>query len=378
MDGMNQVKTILVAAFFLAGCGKKEKPEPAAPPQPLEPGVFLGENAKPLRDMEMDDVIVSVNGTAWTRREFDRLMNMHEAVFKLHRPTAPAVEVNATMRARSLAAVPDFVTRQLMLQEAARRGLTTTDEGRLVNLSSQRELEARQRKPMDEIYRAMGETGALFKQRLEEDALIQTLRLDAHGGRIRVADADIAAYYGRHRVYAERCAATNALVMARGERLMQWLLRDGEDFTALADSLSEFDEDGPGGGWGEFTPSEIDDPALRKAVLGLPVGGIAGPFDTDEGMVIVKLLARSGEGEESEDNLMPLTFTLARIGLRMYEKISPDDPPPERAEVQKALERQRMMDVQREWLPQLRAAARIEYPNGTNFWAKARGGGMAN
>jgi len=42
--------------------------------------------------------------------------------------------------------------------------------------------------------------------------------------------------------------------------------------------------------------------------------------------------------------------------------------------VRRELERQRMMEVQREWFPKLHAAARIEYPNGTNFWERARGG----
>ncbi|MCL1888085.1 MAG: peptidyl-prolyl cis-trans isomerase, partial [Kiritimatiellaeota bacterium] len=278
-------------------------------------------------------------------------------------------EVKGRMGMRRRSSVNDFVSRELLLQEAARRGLETTGEGRAVNEAALRALEARQKKTMAEIYRAMGENGALFKKRLDEDALIQTLRLAEHGDRMRVGDADIGAYYERHKAYIERCAATNRFIMARGGTFVAWV-RGGEDFAELADRFSEFG-DGPGGEWGTFFPVEIDDPQVRKAAVETPVGGVAGPFDTEDGMVVIKVLAREGAGAESLVNQNPLTVKLARIGLRMFENHSPDDPLPSREDVRKALEIQRLEEVQREWLPNLRAAACIEYPNGTNFWGKA-------
>jgi len=145
----------------------------------------------------------------------------------------------------------------------------------------------------------------------------------------------------------------------------------GEDFAALADRFSEFlDEDEPGGFWGAFALAEIDDPAVRKAAEELPVGGVGGPFDTEEGMILIKVLGREGAGEESVFNEKPSIVRLARIGLRMYDDVKPGDPLPPRDEVYRELVRDRMEKTHEEWFPKLRAAARIEYPNGTNFWAR--------
>jgi len=355
----------LLALVFATGCRDAETT--SAKEAHFEPGVFIAEISKPIADMESGDVIVSVNGVPLTRRDYDQLLSMYEAFYKLSRPNGAEAEFLVRGKSRKLAV--EFTTRQLQLQEAVRKGITATEESRARAEATVAPLAERQRIPLPQLYTRMGENGARMRAMIGEEAIIDALRLAEHGDRIRVTEADIDEGLARLAAYNEICIATNKLVLARGKTIVEWLEK-GEDFTLLADKYTEFDDE-PNGEWGTFFPNEIEDANVRKAAFELPVGGFAGPFDTDEGLVIVKVVEREGVGAESVMNDNPLRVKLSRIVLQLADggegvKL------PGRDAVRQDLERRRLQEVNREWLPKLRDAARIEYPNGTNFWPRAQ------
>ena len=126
------------------------------------------------------------------------------------------------------------------------------------------------------------------------------------------------------------------------------------------------DGDGGGGGyWGEFVRGEIDDAAVRSAAFTLPVGAVSDPIDTEEGLVIIKVIER--KGVDSPIAKASATVKLGRIVLRLGESKTLAD----EATLRKELERNRLEQMQSGWFASLRQQARIEYPNGTNFWKKA-------
>ena len=354
-------------AFALAGC-RDQTPPP--PPAPLEPGVFVGEHARPIHELEGDGIIVSVNGAALTRRRYDQLLALNEALYKMGRPNANRMETARYLDQQRRMLPDDHITRQLLLQEAGRRGLHATEEGRAGVGAGVRQMARRQNQTLDQVCRAMGDNGTLLQAIFAEDALINTLRLADHGGTLRVTEADIDEALARAAANNALCAATNRLVMARG-RLISKYLREGADFGRMAAQFSEDGEAGADGEWGVFYPNEIEDPDVRKAALELPIGAVSEPFDTEEGLVIIKVLGREGMEVESLAAL-PLTVRLGRILLRLadggdgYEL-------PTRDETRRILERRRLAEANRAMIPPLRAAARIEYPNGTNFWPRAAG-----
>jgi len=99
----------------------------------------------------------------------------------------------------------------------------------------------------------------------------------------------------------------------------------------------------------------------------LPVGAVSEPFDTDEGLVIIKVLER--EGVDSIAATSPATVKVARIFFQLgeFREVLSD------AKLRSVLERERLTGVQRDWLPTLIAKMRVEFPNGrTNLLAKAR------
>ena len=200
-----------------------------------------------------------------------------------------------------------------------------------------------------------------------DQALIQTLRQVEFGDRLHITDADLQEARDRVSRYNEMCEATNALVKARADAVCE-RLRKGEDFSVVAKEVSEEEEAAEQGGfWGEFTREDIEDEAVRNAAFSLPVGAVSEPFDTDEGLVTIKVLER--EGVDSIAATSPATVKVARIFFQLgeFREVLSD------AKLRSVLERERLTEVQRDWLPTLIAKMRVEFPNGrTNLLAKAR------
>ncbi|HET7841545.1 MAG TPA: peptidylprolyl isomerase, partial [Terriglobia bacterium] len=89
---------------------------------------------------------------------------------------------------------------------------------------------------------------------------------------------------------------------AAAERKIQALharLSAGEDFSKVAQEYSEDPRTAPGGGDMGFLPvsSLESNPALKKAVLSLQVGGISGIIQTATGYHIIKLLGIEKPGQ---------------------------------------------------------------------------------
>ncbi len=178
--------------------------------------------------------------------------------------------------------------------------------------------------------------------------------------RLKITEADMQEARDRFSRFNQMCEQTNALVKARGAAIFE-RLKKGEDFISVAVDASEHEEEEPGV-WGEFSREEIDDPAVRNAAFTLPVGGVSEPIDTEEGLVIIKVLARSGF--DSPLAVQPSKVKLGRIILRLAEL----RPVPRDEELRKVLERSRLESLQKEWLKELQQKVRIEFPHGTNLW----------
>jgi len=368
-NGINIIKALAFAVFF-AGC-REQAPAPEPKPEPelsLEPGLFVGETSKTIAEMAGDDVIVAVNGEALTRGLHDEAVAMFEAVHRFMNPSASANKAALFARDMGETLPYEFVIRRLMAQEAARRGLKATEEAVAAQEAALARAAARRKMTLEQAYASLGSGAAMLRETFADEALASLLRLDEHGRGEWVEEAEVDEELARLARLNERYAATNALIMARGEVFCQWI-RAGEDFGALAERFSEV-EDGPGGFWGEFYAHEIDDPAVREAVFNLPVGGVAGPFNTDEGMIIAKVLGHGQEAEEVQNPNMK-SVRLARILLRLgaggegWEL-------PGRAQVRRDLEKEKISKTQSALVRSLVQKARLEYPNGTNLWEKAK------
>lgn len=355
----------LALVVGVAGCQKKEEPGLAQPGAAGAAGVVVGNSNKPLAELAPEDVVVAVNGAALTRQEFEETLDRMSDSYRLANPKVNGFELKNYRNLKQRQLIPEFVTKHMLLAEAGRRKLAPSPE----HLSQVEGMLAKRAKnegkSVDAYLRSLGPAADKIRQDVTNQALILTLRQAEFGDRLKVTDADLQEARQRVDRYNAMCVATNALVMARGAAIFK-RLQAGEDFGKVADETTE-EKGTPHGLWGEFSRAEIEDAKVRNAAFTLPVGGFSEPLDTDEGLVIIKVLERQGLDVETPVAVQTPTVKLGRILLLLgEERTLPDD-----ATLKRELEKTRLAELQRDWFATLRANVRIEYPNGTNFWGKA-------
>jgi len=370
--------TILrVAAAFLSvawvtasGCAKKTPL--ASEKEARDAGGFgslvVGKDERAIAELKADDVIVAVNGAKFTRRMYDALIRSIEEAYRLNNPKADPLAVEMYRQRREKSLVSEFLTKQTLLAEAHRMGLSTSAENRASVFASLEPFAKKKGMTVDELGKSSDPADTLVYEGAKDQALILTLRQAVFGDKLKVTEADRAAALERIKNFNEMSEKTNALVKARAEAICD-RLRGGEDFFKVARETTEEKPSEEGidvGVWGTFVRDDIEDAAVQRAAFVEPVGSFAGPFDTREGMVIIKVLERKGI-----DSLMATeeaTVKLGRIILRMAE--TAEVPDGKTLNVQ--LEKDRLQSLQRPWLAELQKKVRVEYPHGTNLFKKAK------
>jgi hypothetical protein len=351
---------ICVVTLMLTGTGcNREKESPSA-------GLKVGEAQKYIEEMALDDVIVTYNGVSLTREAYDNEMEVKEMLHRLSRPRTSAQELKVWHKYYSQSVVKDFLARQAILQaakakkhqpSAAALQASRADMCKLLKVSDE---------GLEKKFTEMGRVGSNLARVMAENALMRSFREAEHQKDLMVSAEDIESHLNKIRANHERCDATNQLVMAKGKAICEQL-KSGEDFIKLAGVSSEI-KDLPVGVWGDFLKGEIENAKIRDVAFSLPVGAVSEPIDTEEGLVIIKILERTEDVIGPATVLKgPSTVKLGRILLRMADG-GGQAALPSREEAEKWVSKQKVKNLQNEWIPTLFAKALIEYPNGTNLW----------
>ena len=346
--------------IWLAGCGKNEQ---------LEPGVYVGETSKAIAEMVPEDVIVKVNGTAFTRADYELLLGGLEKIRKINQPSVNPLLDESTKARRGRTLPEEFIVLEILLGEARRRGITPDSKHKV---NAERPLLGIAKKHGTTVdglkTSADSELRAVFLN-VQNKAMVFALQEAEFGDKLEVTDEDVAKIRQRFDDYNAMSKATNQLVFARGKAICE-RVRGGEDFFTIAREMSEEyeDSDVKDGVWGEFMRGEFDNAAVADAVFSLPVGGISDPIDTDEGLMIIKVIERTGS--DSAVAIEAATAKVGRILLRLVEDMENVE---NEAVLRNRISRAKIERIITPWVAQLREKARIEYPNGTNFFQVAKG-----
>jgi len=357
---MKKIACVLtVFCLFLVAAGCREKK--------LEPGVIVADKRVALADMEPTDIIVSVNGKALTRKEHDDKLDLQVLLYSLKRPSATKASLDVFRTSRAEKAVADYVVMQLVLQEGQRLGIRVSPEDMAAaELRAWRNVSPR--RTGDNFTSALGSKAPLFKKAVADEEHARATRNALFSDRLEISEADIDRVKKRMEDWNAVYADSNRVVMARGEEIVREL-RAGADFAEMAKEVSQFQPE-TGELWGEFTHAEIEDKTLRDLAFSLPVGEVSDPVDTEDGLVIIRVLERvDGAAIDSPLATQVATVTLARILLLMYNPYEETS----RDQVRTMIFKDRNAKIQQEWMPKLFETARIEYPNGTNLWTKSKG-----
>ena len=365
---MMRLKVICLCAALSAvsGCHKKENPAPekGAGKSSGQGSLVVAAEKRLIEELAAEDTIVAVNGIAFKRKDYDATLRSIEEMYRVVNPNIRPDELTVHRQQRAASLVSEFITRQLLVQEAKKRGLKAAPESRAGLNGVLEKLAKKEGLPVAELSKSSNPTVKIVCDGIEDQALILTLRQAEFGDKLKVTDADLQAARERLVRYNEMCEQTNALVKARAAAIVE-RLRKGEDFTQVAKETSEYKGD-TNGVWGTFSRAEIHDVLVRNAAFTLPVGAVSEPFDTQDGMAIIKVIERSGVDSPVAKALPSVTLGRILLLLGETQKI-PDD-----KALRRELEQSRLIQLQRPWLADLQQKAILEFPHGTNLWKKAK------
>ena len=379
----------LLAAF--SGCQKQgdksdlKRGEACA----LSAGVHYGEGHEVLAKLPLDAVLLRVNGFSFTRKDFELEQDVYcklMSLLNLGKVDCDSKDAEKLKAMRAPKVLNTVLRRELLNQEAKRRNVKASDaaisarRNEIEQLFNSKGAWKDRHAEIETLAKQMGdECCQYFLENLKKDSENLELSWQMGGDRISVSEDDVTAG-------SNRLAKANAFTMSTNgvleARLMTALnrVRSGEDFAAVGLELSMFDKD-ESKVWGTFSVDDFEDtdyPGIAKFLDTKPASGsVAGPFQCDDGMSIVKVLevvqgsnggdTDAGEKEDPEDGKCSVRYKLARISVETFEL----HPSLSRTEIRKILEDDKRKKFEAEFGRQLFERAVIEFPSGTNLFAAA-------
>lgn len=349
-------------SLFLVGCGDESGGVLKSP------GLYVNENARnSILELADSDAVLVVNGERLTKRDFDAQLRLNESIWSLASgKPLPSEELLAELSVgRGQWIAYELIHHALFRQYAERMNIVPDSEQ--VELA-EREFVASFRKMKFDSVATMarmvgGDAGDLMLKIPyvnAQDALLRqsvtTNDLDS------VSEAELEA---RRKFVAAFDANAEAMNAKAKERLLKAKaeILAGADFAEVTKKYAEVNP-GYGSKWGTFilaeTASEED---LHDWLAKAQVGDISDPVDTDDGLSIVKLVAK-GKGDAPPGAEPPDTYTMVRCTVKACEKMRYQD----KAEMTRQLLIWKRQDAQKVLGEKLMSEAVIEYPNGTNLF----------
>lgn len=254
--------------------------------------------------MAPSNLIVYVNGVGLTKASFDNLMAIRQASL-MKSPEMSTMVAGRLMEEYKRTYVNKFVGQRLILDEAFRQGIVTTNEiqSHVENLLVRT---ARKKgKSPDRYLKSMGPSGRLmcYEWGLSY-AMNKFIKLRVPPSEV-VDDAFIKAVH-------DQVLEENRLAREKNEKLkrdLEELRGRNANFEELVSAVSnhfsaasimgEF-----GSAWGEFEVSDIEEPDVRKEVFALPVGNVSRVLETEDELMIVVVDKVLPDEKDEEGNLL--------------------------------------------------------------------------
>ncbi|MDE3195885.1 MAG: peptidylprolyl isomerase [Acidobacteriota bacterium] len=290
---MNRIRAAAVAAMA-CGCALVGSCSRSAPPD-----VAATVNGRPIKYLEV------------------------EQSYKSQFPGKAEGESEDQVQLRRLEVLRSLIDNEIMFQRAEKASLVATDadvEARLTELKSPETKEE-----FDKQLKEWGLTLDELKARIRRDESVKKLFNKEITSKINISDGDITNFYNQNRgsfnppeptVHLAQIVVTpmpdpnvrnlkndKAKTEEEAQRKIKAIearLRQGEDFTMMAQNYSEDPQTTPNGGDLGFVPeSSLDktSPELRKLILSLQPGQLSPIIHTQEGYRILKVISKEPAGQ---------------------------------------------------------------------------------
>ena len=265
-----------------------------------------------------------------------------------------AATITNRINSMAVKAVPSLLSSKLIAAELDRRDIRPTAEAKQRVLDRYRQRTRQKKVSLDELAVRFGPFEKAFRHQFEFESRLETFLSSQEECQVTDEEIEIAEAQGKQ--VNAKAKADNERAKKRGEEAWN-RLNAGESWENVAKAYSEdkllygpncnYDKE-----WETFPLKEFYLKELAEALKETKVGAYTKPIDTDEGLIIAKVLS-------IKDNCYECVRILIR--LRTFEDIV------SREERKVLLQRVKRRDFQLDLLKELKAARTISYPLGTNF-----------
>ena len=354
----------LSAVLLLAGCGKEE---------PKAPGLYVDETKSVLmKNLSPRDVIVRVNGVDITKKDFLVRRSLNEKIYRLRNK----IELGTKNRkAKSYIqtmekSIPDeYIRHELVRQAADEAGITVPEKRLKSEYKKFLNYIGRPKDSMEKVVALVGKDEGRVLVDFMRDGIRAELLRDtlATNGYYTVTDEMVSNHLARIVAWNKNADRLNEKARKKANQFREKVLNGG-DFKELGKKTAqihpEYAEE-----WDSFQLMEFseENQQLRDWLATANAGDISGPIDLDDGIAIVKVVDKwkepQGEGNEPVDE-----FQLVRCTFTAYQYTL--------VETEDEIRRQYLAELEKNLMGQLGdrlwANAVIEFPNGKDFWGKAK------
>lgn len=267
------------------------------------------------------NVAAAVNGRAITYSDLDKQ-------YKRQFPQQPEGATPDQVLFQKLELLRAMIDEEILLQRAEKLSLLARDEdveARLNEIKAPYTQEEFQ-KQLD----AQGITIEELRSQIRRSLSIEKLLNREIGNQITISDRDVTEFYNGNKAMfrfpetnyhiarivvtagpspeIRNLSGSKALTEDQARKKMQMIearLKQGEDFTKVAQAFSEDPQSAPNGGDMGFIPESAlqqADAETRRVIMNLVPGQITSPMRTQGGWQILKLIAREPAGQRELDD----------------------------------------------------------------------------
>jgi parvulin-like peptidyl-prolyl isomerase len=278
-----------------------------------------------------DIVVAKVNGTSLTQEELDAELDMIIPQITFHRSVAPEKRKQYYPKA-----LEELVNKELQYQDAKTRDIKIDKE----KITQQIEKFKKRFKSSKEYKKALETQGVSEEQlraKVEKELLAQAAFNRAVTEKAKISDEAVKEYYDKNASRFKQPESVKLRLISTKEeqkaRDISAKLKEGDDFADLASNLSEDSYRVRGGDVGYMHKGRML-PEIDEAAFKMKAGEVSEPIKADDSWFIIKVEDRKPEHQMSFNEI--------------------------KGRLKKELEAEKVNELRKKWIDDLRAKAKIE------------------
>lgn len=345
--------------LLLTGCDKKQDWQGDTAPL-SDKTVPVVDMATPAAPTNPDEVVASVNDAKLLRKEMDRIVT--SLMESQNIPPEHQNEARGHFEERT---AQTFIIKSLLLAEAGKQGIATTEEERKEQMDKIAEMLKQQGKTMDEYLNSspLGESAA--RAELEEGMLIDKLlkqevinKITLAPEEVKEAMDEIVKENAEADEFNKSLETINKEKRAQIEDIKKQLENNG-DFAELARNKSDCPSSQKGGELGEFTRGQMVKP-FEDVAFSQEVGKVSDIVETQFGYHLIKVTDKKPAQKAKDDApARPESVSASHILIKT-EEAKPTRKMPTSEQMEERLKQRKSRDLIQSYIEGLKASAKIE------------------